>query len=81
MIPRDMQQRLWAVYVPGQEQRKDPTPEYLAVARELIEYVARECGYVCPGCGDPLRAVSIVPGTHTCGTRFALVTGRVERVG
>lgn len=81
MIPRAMQDRLWAVYVPGQEERKDPTAEYLDVARELIDYVARECGYVCPGCNEPLRMVSMRPITHICGTSFALVTGRIERVG
>lgn len=40
MLPKIKRDKLWAVYVPGQEVRKDPTPEYLEVARELIEFVA-----------------------------------------
>lgn len=40
MVPRAMQSALWAVYVPGQEARKDPTREYLAAARRCIDAVA-----------------------------------------
>lgn len=40
MIPKKDRDRLWAVYVPGQERRKDPTDEYLEVAHELVELVA-----------------------------------------
>lgn len=40
MLPKLKRDKLWAVYVPGQETRKDPSPEYLAVAHELVEYVA-----------------------------------------
>jgi len=40
MVPRRLQSELWAVYVPGQEVRKDPTGEYLAVARRCIDTVA-----------------------------------------
>ena len=49
MIPKAMQQELWDVYVPGQEKRKDPTREYIAVAMRLVRYVAereREAGSV-----------------------------------
>lgn len=42
MIPRKMQNELWAVYVPGQEIRKDPSPEYIAVAMRLVNYVAEK---------------------------------------
>ena len=44
MVPRGMQQKLWAVYRPGQEVTKDPSPEYLDVAREIIDYVAGKKG-------------------------------------
>lgn len=40
MVPRRLQADLWAVYVPGQEQRKDPTRRYLEVARQCIAAVA-----------------------------------------
>jgi hypothetical protein len=40
MVPAVLRARVWAVYVPGQEIRKDPTREYLDVAREAIEAVA-----------------------------------------
>ena len=39
MVPKKMQNELWAVYVPGQETRKDPTSEYLEVAIEIRNYV------------------------------------------
>jgi hypothetical protein len=39
MIPKAMQDELWAAYVPGQENRKDPTSEYLEVAFRLRKYV------------------------------------------
>jgi hypothetical protein len=39
MIPRARQNELWAVYVPGQEDRMDPSSEYLEVAGRLIRYV------------------------------------------
>lgn len=44
MVPRGMQQRLWQVYRPGQEITKDPSPEYLDVAMEIIHYVSRKEG-------------------------------------
>lgn len=31
-----------AVYVPGQEIRKDPTPEYLEVQQRLVKSIARK---------------------------------------
>lgn len=40
MVPRKMQQAIWATYVPGQEIRKDPTPEYLDAATSAVRYVA-----------------------------------------
>lgn len=39
MLPVRMRRELWAVYIPGQEIRKDPTPEYLEVAQRCIRYI------------------------------------------
>lgn len=39
MLPKRMRDQVWALYVPGQEITKTPTPEYLAFTRECIEYV------------------------------------------
>lgn len=40
MLSGDMRSQVWFVYVPGQEIRKDPTPEYLEVANRAIAEVA-----------------------------------------
>lgn len=40
MVPRDLQTAVWAYYRPGQEVRKDPTPEYLSAAQAAIDAVA-----------------------------------------
>lgn len=40
MVPRVLQRKVWAAYVPGQEIRKDPTRAYLEIAREVIAAVA-----------------------------------------
>jgi len=40
MVPPGLRARIWDAYVPGQEERKDPTAAYLRVAREAIEAVA-----------------------------------------
>lgn len=39
MVPKWLQRKVWAVYVPGQEITKTPTGEYLEVAQEAIDYV------------------------------------------
>lgn len=44
MVPRLLQTRIWAAYIPGQEIRKDPTVGYLSVAHEAIEAVAEKEG-------------------------------------
>lgn len=41
MVPKAMQDAIWAAYVPGQERRMDPTPEYLDAAMAAVEEVAR----------------------------------------
>lgn len=44
MVPRPLQAAVWDAYVPGQEQRKDPTSMYLDAARAAIEVVADKEG-------------------------------------
>ena len=44
MLPRSMQRAIWAAYVPGQENRKDPSEEYLEAAHNAIEYIATREG-------------------------------------
>lgn len=39
MVPKRWRDRVWEVYVPGQEQRKDPSPEYVEVATQVIALV------------------------------------------
>lgn len=40
-VPRELQRRVWATYVNGQEIRKDPTREYLDAAGDAIAAVVR----------------------------------------
>jgi hypothetical protein len=40
MLPKRMRDAVWDAYVPGQEQRMDPTDEYLVVTQRCIEFVA-----------------------------------------
>jgi hypothetical protein len=40
MVPRAMQERIWATYRPGQEVTKDPSLEYLDAAMGAVNYVA-----------------------------------------
>lgn len=44
LVPYALKRNVWAHYRPGQEVRKDPTPEYLAAARAAIEAVAAREG-------------------------------------
>lgn len=38
-LPKHLRDRVWAAYVPGQEDRMDPSGEYVAVAREVQEWI------------------------------------------
>lgn len=38
-LPKEMRDRVWAAYVPGQEIDKTPSREYLEVAREAIDWL------------------------------------------
>jgi hypothetical protein len=40
-LPKSMRDEIWAVYVPGQEERKDPTEEYIEVAQRCVSYLER----------------------------------------
>jgi hypothetical protein len=39
-LPKAMRDDIWATYVPGQEQRKDPTSEYIDAAQRCVAYLA-----------------------------------------
>lgn len=39
-LPLKLRSRIWRTYQPGQEITKDPSAEYLAVAREVQEWIA-----------------------------------------
>lgn len=41
MVPKPLRRDVWRNYRAGQEQRKDPTPEYLAAAKAAIAAVER----------------------------------------
>ena len=41
-LPRQLRVAVWSAYVPGQEVRKDPTPEYLAAAEDALGWMLRE---------------------------------------
>lgn len=38
-LPKALRDAIWRTYRPGQEIRKDPSPEYLDAAREAIAYL------------------------------------------
>lgn len=46
MVPRELQNAVWRYYVPGQEIRKDPTPEYMEAQKAAVEAVARKKGKI-----------------------------------
>jgi hypothetical protein len=39
-LPKEIQRRIWLAYEPGQEDRLDPSAEYLVVAREAQDWIA-----------------------------------------
>lgn len=40
MVPKPLRRAVWTLYRSGQEERKDPSDEYLVAARRAIEAVA-----------------------------------------
>ena len=57
-LPADLQRRIWATYVPGQEVTKTPSREYLEVAdavqRWCREHIAAKAAAVKPPPQAPL---------------------------
>jgi hypothetical protein len=43
-LPKAMRDKIWELYTPGQEVRKDPTMEYLEHAQACIDFVAAKEG-------------------------------------
>lgn len=39
-LPKRLRDAIWDAYVPGQEQRLNPSREYVRVAREVQEWIA-----------------------------------------
>lgn len=40
MLPKQLRDKVWAAYKPGQEVNMTPSREYVAVAREVQEWIA-----------------------------------------
>lgn len=41
MLPKAMRDAIWDKYVPGQEDRMDPSPFYLDAAHEAVDYISK----------------------------------------
>jgi len=41
-LPVYLRAKIWDAYVPGQEQRMDPSEEYLAVAQEVQDWIGKQ---------------------------------------
>lgn len=41
-LPLHLRRAIWDAYVPGQEERGDPSEDYLLVARQVQEWIARQ---------------------------------------
>ena len=39
-LPKKLRDRIWDAYVPGQEERMDPSDKYLAVADEVQQWIS-----------------------------------------
>lgn len=39
MLPKVLRDKIWATFRPGQERDMKPSPEYVAVAREVQEWI------------------------------------------
>ena len=46
MLPLPLRNKIWATYVPGQEQRMDPSQRYLTVARDVQRWIQEN--YIAP---------------------------------
>ena len=52
-LPKRLRDRVWAAYVPGQEVSGTPSDEYVAVAREVQDWIAH---YVATGHSGGVRS-------------------------
>jgi hypothetical protein len=43
-LPKALRDKVWAAYSPGQEDRMDPSDEYMAVAQEVQDWIAKNGG-------------------------------------
>lgn len=41
LLPKALRDKVWATFRPGQEEAKDPSQGYIAVAREVQEWIAK----------------------------------------
>lgn len=41
-LPKRLRDAIWAAYEPGQEIRLDPSPQYLAVAEEVQDWIREQ---------------------------------------
>jgi hypothetical protein len=55
MLPKTMRDAVWDEYIPGQEERMDPTGDYLTVATRAVRWLAIKEGHE-----DPV-ALPVVP--------------------
>lgn len=53
MLPKAMRDAVWDEYVPGQEDRMDPTEDYLHVTTRAIRMLAIKEGHIEAVAGDP----------------------------
>ena len=44
MLPKAMRDAIWAAYRPGQEARKDPSPEHIEAARAAVRHIEQKEG-------------------------------------
>lgn len=40
LLPRSLRDRIWAAYVPGQEETKTPSEAYIGAAKAVQEWIA-----------------------------------------
>lgn len=40
-LPKELQRKVWAAYSPGQEDRMDPSDDYMAVVDEVMTWIAK----------------------------------------
>ena len=56
-LPKDLRDRIWAAYIPGQEVTKTPSNEYLAVAHEAHEFARNHLPAKRPAPASPQAAL------------------------